>query len=121
MRTPPSSVNLMALPTRFKRICLSRVGSLWNTWGRALAYSTASVRRLSAARTRMSDSTSAMICTGEVGIFSTVTLPASILEMSSTSLTSDSRCSELRRMACTVFTRSLGGRGADRAAGRRIR
>jgi hypothetical protein len=74
------------------------VGSLWILVGIGVSNWRSKDSFFSLARARMSEATSEAMRTGEHSIASTVILPASILERSSTSLMMLSRCSEFRRM-----------------------
>ena len=101
-RTPPRSVNLMALPSRLMRIWRRRVGSLWMVSGIGPRHSTSSEICLLSARA-IKEVTSPTTLPGEQAMRSTVILPASILEMLRMSLMIPSKCLPLR---CTVSRNS---------------
>ena len=60
-RTEPTSVNFTALPTRLRRICLRRVGSLTIFSGMAPSISAETRIPASSARTLIRETTSRMI------------------------------------------------------------
>ena len=68
IRTPPVSVNLMALPTRFSRICRRRAGSVKMVSGTGPANSSFKPSPLPSARTRISETTSATTAAGRAGL-----------------------------------------------------
>ena len=85
--TPPCCVNLMALPTRFRTICRSLRGSPSSASGVCGATSHERSSRLASASMTSVFMAPSMHSLSENGILSTVRCPASILEMSRTSLT----------------------------------
>ena len=96
MRTSPSSVNLIALPTRLTRIWRARVASVQIAAGAVDCGSTIRRRPFACARWRSSSATSSASSTGEHATSSSESLPESIFAASSTSSRTRSRCSPLR-------------------------
>ena len=112
-RTWPRSVNLIALESRFKRTCRNRPGSPRSTLGTEAEISCSSSNPFCSARKRMIRARSRVTSSGENSIRSKVSLPASILDKSSTSLitsSSDSAVvftsSRLSRSSCCTCTLS---------------
>jgi len=110
IRTPPCSVNLIALPTRLSRICCSRSGSLMMADGSSEPSSSSSERPLARARSRSSAATCCATEIGEVSESRTSSPPASIFDRSSMSLISASRWWPLRRSVSIASLRSPSDR-----------
>ncbi len=88
----PSEVNFTALPIRLNRAWRSRTGSAWTQW-RSPPICTSSVRPLATASCRSRSATPSSRAAGSSGSSSSSMRPASILEMSITSLSS---CDSIR-------------------------
>jgi hypothetical protein len=109
MRICPFSVNLTALLSRLTSTCFTRSGSVCTFRGIGPSSSTLNSRLFCAARGRVRGMTSETICGRSQLRFSIDIRAASILEMSRMSLMIASRCSPLRRMVLTHFSRSGWG------------
>ena len=107
--TPPLSVNLMALPSRFIRQppCRKR-GSVWIVCGIAVVHSQSSRRSFAWAETRIVESTFERISCGEQRDRVHSIRPASILERSRMSLISVSRCRPLASIVSRYSSRRCG-------------
>ena len=108
-RTSPSSVNLIALPTRLTRIWRARVTSVQIAAAPWTAARRPGAEPFACARWRSSSATSSASSTGEHATSSSGSLPDSIFAASSTSSRTRSRCSPLRWIGAQ---RGLGGRCA---------
>ena len=97
-RTLPRCVNLMALPTRLRKICLRRVASPRNHCGTSGATPFLSTSFFCCACPLMSWLTSLTTARMSTGRASSVTLPDSSLDRSRMSLIKASRISPLLRM-----------------------
>ena len=98
--TCPASVNLIALPSRLRRIWRSRVTSPTTTRGVPGRMSPTSSRPFSVARAAMSSSAASTHSWRSNGAASRSIRPASIFEKSRMSLMIVSRDSPLARMIC---------------------
>jgi len=106
----PAGVNLTALPIRLISTCRSRSGSVRPLRGTGVANSSRSVNPFSIALGRVIDTASAASRGRSAGVRSTVIPPASILDRSSTSLITCSRCCPFRRIDCKSFRRDRWSR-----------
>ncbi len=106
-RTPPSEVNLIALPTKFVRICRILCGSLMIVSGIGVAELKSNWIDFSAAFPESTWKTSRIIWMGWQGMFSISTLPASTFERSRMSLIRSRRCFPLEWIVFRYFLGSF--------------
>ncbi len=104
--TPPSWVNLMALPTRLVIVCRSRAGSERIVSGMAPSTSKSNEMVFSRAFTPSIWRTSRIMACGAQRMHSTSRCPASTLDRSRTSLIKLSRCLPLEWMVLRCFFQS---------------
>ncbi len=107
---PPSSVNLIALPTRLTRICRTRIASVRSRRGTPDSARTSMASPLAFARTRMRSTTSRTSSGSGVSAISIGSFPELIRSMSRMSLMIASRWSPLRRIVRTCSSREPGSR-----------